>query len=746
MSQVSNAVIQSLRRTLAGPAAGVGLACFFYMPAWATESDTGGAQLEEIVVTAQKRTERLQDVPEAVTVLNTDALLANHEVSLDDYFRSVPGLTFYDNGNGFKELVIRGITTGNGDTPTVGVYIDDTPIGSSTALARGDVMVPDIDPSDLQRVEVLKGPQGTLYGSSNMGGLLKYVTVLPDTEKFSGRVGVDGETVENGGSGYAVRAAVNLPLVQDLLAVRLSGSYRDDPGYIENLTNGQKNVNHAEVQNGRIAFLWTPTESLSVKLNAVFQERQAYGLGREDYNLTTDQPVEGDLKQIQTPGTNHDREELDLYNLTIDDDFGWAKFTSSSSFARSSYVGGQDLSSLFNPILAPIFGIDNFGVGLGQTFSTDKFSQEFRLDGHFGARIDWLAGVFYTHEASSFYQIFNSVYTDTGATIPGIPLLTDTIGTSTYQEYAAFGDVTYHFTPQFDVQAGLRVSYNEQRSYFVGNGIDVFGGASVGFGTSNQTVPTFLVTPEYKFSEDLMVYGRIASGYRAGGPNYTVPGHEGQFQSDSTINYEVGFKQDLLDHTAHIEASAFYITWHDIQLLGVNDLDEEFFSNAGRAISKGIEFSGQYNPLRGLTLAGNATYADAHLTTDAPSGIYAPAGSRLPYSPVWSGQISATPAFPLVGQWNGRVGADYSYVGQRYGDFLSGPPPPGRPELPSYGVGNVHAGVDNEKYTADLWVHNVGNERGLLAANAGELSGSLDSYVATIIQPLTVGISLSMKF
>jgi iron complex outermembrane recepter protein len=745
MKEAGEMSVQSLRRRVIATAAGIGFACFLCTPLWA-DNGTGAAPIEEIVVTAQKRTERLQDVPEAVTVLNTEDLLANHEVSLNDYFRSIPGLTLYDNGNGFKELVIRGITTGNGDTPTVGVYIDDTPIGSSTALARGDVMVPDLDPSDLQRVEVLKGPQGTLYGSSNMGGLLKYVTVLPDTKEFSGRIGVDGETVDQGGSGYAVRAAVNIPLVQNLLAVRISGSTRDDPGYIENVTDGIKNFNHTTVDNGRIALLWTPSDDLSVKLNAMFQERQAHGIGREDYNLVADQPIEGDLKVIQAPGTDHDKEELGIFNLTIDNNFGWAKFTSSSSFARSSYTGGQDLSSLFNSILAPIFGIPNFGVGLAQTFSSDKFSQEFRLDGRLGPNIDWLAGAFYTHESSSFYQIFNPVYTDTGQPISGIPLLTDTIGTSTYQEYAAFGDLTYHFTPQFDLQAGLRLSYNNQASYFTGNGDAVFGGAFVGFGTSSQTVPTFLVTPEYKISDDLMIYARIASGYRAGGPNYTVPGRETQFRSDSTVNYEVGFKEDLLDHTARVEASAFYIAWHDIQLLGVNALDQEFFSNAGEAISEGLEFSGQYNPVRGLTLAANFTYADAHLTSNAPSGFYAPSGSRLPYSPEWSGQVSATYSFPLVDKWNGRIGADYSYVGSRFGDFLSNQPPPGRPELPSYGVGNVHAGVDDGKYSADFWVHNVGNERGLLAANSGQLNQELNTFVATVIQPLTVGISLAVKF
>jgi iron complex outermembrane recepter protein len=708
----------------------------------------GASQLQEVVVTAQKRTERLRDVPEAVTVLDAEALLRDHQVSLEDYSRSVPGLTFYDNGNGFKELVIRGITAGQADTPTVGVYIDDTPIGSSTALARGDLMVPDLDPSDLQRVEVLKGPQGTLYGSSNMGGLLKYVTVLPDTHEYSGRVGVDGETVDRGGSGYAVRGAVNIPLVQDQLALRISASEREDPGYIENVTDGHKDFNNARVYNGRAALLWLPSDDLSVKFNAMFQERRAYGLGREDFNLSTNQPIEGDLKVIQAPGTDHDKEELDVFNVTIDDNLGWAKLTSSSSFAKSSYVGGQDLSSLFNKLFGGIFGIPNFGDALTQSFGTDKFTQEIRLDGHWGSRIDWLTGAFYTHESSKDFQEHVPVYDDSGLRIASLPVLYDNSGTSIYQEFAGFGDLTYHFTAAFDAQAGVRVSYNKQSFEYIANNSAIFGGPSAGHGTSNQTVPTFLFTPRYKLSDDLMVYGRIASGYRAGGPNSSLPGTEPPYKSDTTINYEVGVKQELLNHTAYIEAAAFYIDWHDVQLLGLNALNESFFTNAASAVSEGLEFSGQYNIVRGLSVAANFTYADAHLTANAPPGVYAPPGTQLPYSPKWSGQASATYMVPLVGDWIGRAGVDYSYVGSRFsGTALpSRAPPPGRPELPAYQVGNVHAGVDNGKYSADLWIHNLSNERGLLAANAGTLGKQLNAYVATIIPPRTLGISLAVKF
>ncbi|MDR3511840.1 MAG: TonB-dependent receptor [Caulobacteraceae bacterium] len=739
----------SFRTRLMATAGGLSIALAAAAAAQAADApprDAGVSQVGEVVVTAQKRTERLQDVPTAVTVLNAADLVAKNAVSLDDYFRSVPGLTLYDNGEGFMELVIRGVTTGNGDTPTVGIYIDDTPIGSSTALARGDVLVPDLDPSDLQRVEVLKGPQGTLYGASNMGGLLKYITVAPDLNTFSGRVGVEGETVEKGGAGYAVRAAVNLPLIKDDLALRISGSMREDPGFVDNVANGDRNVNDARVFNGRAALLWRPTDTFQIKLSALFQNRNGYGETREDYNFLTGKPIYGDLKQSRVPGINSDRERLEQYNATIEDDLGWATLTSSTSYAKNHYYNLADLSSLFSPIFAPAFGIPDLGVELVQSFGTQKITQEVRLASRSDAKIEWLAGVFYTHESSTFYQKFNPVQTENGQAIQGLPLFALDVGRSHYQEIAGFGDVTYHFTPKFDVQAGVRYSYNNQDSHDYNNGLlDGTLTPILGAGTSHEGVTTFLFTPEYKFTDSQMIYGRIASGYRAGGPNYTLAGAETPFLSDSTVNYEVGFKSELLDRQAYVEMDAFYITWSRIQLLGVNSLDEEFFTNAGAAVSQGFEFSGQYRPVHGLTLAANLTYSDAHLTEDAPSGIYAPSGSRLPYSPRWSGQISANYEFPLVADWKGSIGGDYSYTGDRISDFQSSASI-ARITLPAYSVVNLQAGVRNERYSVNLFVKNVADERGFTAANALTLSKTPASYAVSVIQPRTVGVSLAAKF
>jgi iron complex outermembrane recepter protein len=698
-------------------------------------------QLTEIVVTAQKRTERLQDVPVAVTALNADDLIARNDVSVNDYFRRIPGVALFDNGEGFKQIVIRGITTGTGDTPAVGTYIDEIPIGSSTALARGDVLLPDLDPSDLQQVEVLKGPQGTLYGANNMGGLLKYVTKLPNLTTFSGHFETDGTTVDHGGTGYGVRGSVNIPLVTDAVALRLSGSTREDPGFINNAVTGARDVNTVHVDNGRADLLWQASADLRVRVTGLIQERRADGSNRVDYDGNSGQPYFGNLEQGAIPGTGTDREQLEVLNSTTEWNFGPGVLTSSSSFSRNSYSGHSDLSPLFGPLLSGPIGIPDLGATIDQSFDTDKFTQELRVASNAGGVIDWLGGLFYTHEASNANQFINPADATTGQFIPGLPVFGVAKVPSRYEEMAGFGDITYHVTTQFDVQGGLRYSYNDQRSQTVSKGILTTAGTSTA--TAHQGVTTFLVTPEYKFNDDAMVYARIASGYRPGGPNTIVVGApEAPYKADYTTNYELGSKFTFFEHRAYVDFDVYYIAWRDIQLLGIDALHNEFFINAGKASSKGLEFSGQIKPIEGLTLAANLSYTDAHLIDAAPPTIVAPAGSQLPYSPKSSGLISADYDFPLRGAWYGDVGGDYSYFGGRESDFAASPATP-RLTLPSYGLGNFRAGLRYDRYKVNLFVKNVADTRGFTSADT-ELLRGIGRVAYTVVQPRTVGLSVEV--
>jgi outer membrane receptor protein involved in Fe transport len=710
-------------------------------------ADTADSEdrLQEVLVTAQKSLQLAQDVPIALTVLNAQSLISRNEVSLDDYYTRVPGLTLFDDGNGFKLLAIRGITTGMNNTPTVGVYVDDTPVGSSTALARGDVLVPDLDPGDLSQIEVLKGPQGTLYGSSNMGGLLKYETVQPNLTSFSGNAEADGAYVDHGSSGYGVRANVNLPLISDVFALRISGSTREDPGYVDNVATGQTNVNSIHVTTGRIAALWAPLDGLTVKASAIVQDRRADGSGREDYDFTTHEPIFGDLTHDQIPGTGTNKSLLHLYNITVDYDFDKFSVLSSTSYAHVDYQSFSDISPEFGPLLEDILGIPGLGGTIYQHYGTEKFTQEMRLASRGDNRVDWLAGAFFTHETSVFVQDLNTASITDGSVISSLSPLSAGTGDSEYKEGALFGDVTYHVNSQIDVQGGVRYSKNWQSSLNLSQGLLGPPGVTVGQGDSSEGVTTFLFTPSFKFDPDNMVYGRIASGYRAGGPNYTLAGNEYPFGSDKSTSYEVGYKGDLLDKRLTIGTDFFYITWKNIQLLGSDDEDQSFFSNAGSAISKGWEFSAEYRLLRGLTFGLSAAYTDAYLTSTAPAGIYALPGFRLPYSARWSGRASVDYEFPIVAQWNGDVGADYSYIGQRESDFTADNTTP-RVSLPSYRVINLHAGVTVNRYSVNLYVKNLADERGIISATPLTLSKSPDYEGISIIQPRTIGLSAAVKF
>ena len=267
-------------------------------------------QLEEIVVTAQKREERLQDVPVPVTALSASALLDANEVRIQDFYTQVPGLSVTpDDLLGTSRITIRGISTGGFSNPTVGVVVDDVPYGSSTGLGYG-YTAPDIDPGDLARIEVLRGPQGTLYGADAMGGLLKYVTVDPSTDRLGGRVQADINTVFNGGKpGYGFRGSMNVPL-SDTLAIRASAFIREDPGYIDDPVLNLSAVNAVKVYGGRLAGLWRPSEDFSLKVSALFQERKAYGQSLVE-------PTLGDLKQSLARNSGDYDKQIQVYSATV---------------------------------------------------------------------------------------------------------------------------------------------------------------------------------------------------------------------------------------------------------------------------------------------------------------------------------------------------------------------------------------------------------------------------------------------
>jgi outer membrane receptor protein involved in Fe transport len=699
-------------------------------------------QLEEVVVTAQKKTENLLDVPVPVTAISADTLVESNQLRLQDYYMRIPGLslTSDDSEGAGSALSIRGITTGGFTNPTVGITIDDVPYGSSTSEGGG-FGAPDIDPSDLARVEVLRGPQGTLYGASSIGGLLKFVTIDPSTDSVSGRVEGGLSGVHNGAElGYNFRGSINAPL-SDTLAVRASGFTREDPGYIDNVLTGQRGVNRTDAEGGRLAALWKPSEAFSLKLSALLQHSKTDGSSIVDAAL-------GDLQQNTVLGGGGQDKKVQAYSATLTAKIGGLDLTSLTGYSINTQDNKIDLTPLIGQFTETEFGVTGTPALLNN--KTNKFTQEIRLSAPIGNNLQWLFGAFYTHESNQFSSTWLATNPITGDVVG--QWLYDAFP-STYTEYAAFTDLTLRFTDQFDIQMGGRESQNKQTymETLTGAYDSVFTGLpspiiQPELDTKDSSF-TYLVTPRFKVSPDLMVYTRLASGYRPGGPNTTstVFGLPPTFKPDKTANYEIGFKGDFLDNKISLDSSLYYIDWRDIQLQLVLPANGNFyFTNAGRAKSQGVELSVETRPSSGLTIAAWVAWNDAKLTAPLPPGgpgtAVGAAGDRLPYASRVSGNLSFDWEFPLASRVKGFVGGEVSYVGDREGVFTQSPQ---RQNLAGYAQADLRAGARYESWVINFFVNNAADKRGVLG---GGLGSPYFPNGFTYIRPRTAGLSVSKTF
>lgn len=679
----------------------------------ATPADSDA--LTTIIVTAEKRSEPLKDVPMSVTALSGDSLDALQARSFADYAAMVPGLSLNATQPGLTRLTLRGQNSG-GVGSTVAVYMDESPFGSSTALLNGSIITGDFDTWDLQRVEVLRGPQGTLYGANSEGGLLKFVSTAPVLGKFSGEVELNGESVSHGGEGGAVRGVVNLPM-GDTLALRVSGYSEGVSGFIDDPARDMKDVNDGRKEGGRAALLWMPTADLSINLTATSQQSKYNATNVTDVDPTTLEPLYGDLMQKRAVSERSEA-KYENYNATIDWNTGPFTVLSTTSWGILDFDYITDASPID---LAPGLGVtygEAYPVNIYEDNNAglEKFTQEIRLSSPSSNRLEWQAGGYYTRESGKLLQHLNGQALPT--TPPDFPLVGEGLEVvsldSKYEEWAGFGSLTYHFNEQFDVQAGGRYSSNKQ------NATESITGPLAGPGESFATpssgnVFTYSFAPRWHVDKDTMVYGRLATGYRPGGPNAQPvappPGTPQEYGADKTVNIELGVRSTQLDGRLSIDVAAFHVDWKDIQLfevvngIGIN-------TNGGKARSQGVEWTFAYVPVHGLTLGWTGAYTDAKLTEDAPA-VNGKDGDPLPYAPKWSTALDGEYDWNLTADWKGFVGANWSYVGSRHTDFKSFPTdatmvPNGQLELDSYNTFEARIGVNNAHYRITLYGKNLG--------------------------------------
>ena len=680
---------------------------------------------EEVLVTAQKKEERLQDVPVPMTAIDAQSLTSNNQFHLQDYYASVPGLTLAQDNRGANSISIRGVTTGVGVTSTTGITIDDVPFGASSVSPAFNP-APDVDPNDLARIEVLRGPQGTLYGASSLGGLVKYVTIDPSTAGFSGLFQVGTEGVHNGdGAGYAASGAVNMPLT-DTAAIRISGFAHQDPGYIDNVLTGQQGVNKSRTDGGRLSTLWRPSAAFMLKVSALFQDSRSDGSSQVEIA-----PQLADLQQSFLKGFGGYDRKIQAYSANLSGKIGRAELTSLTGYSKSDVSGSLDDTYYLGSEAEYLYHVG--GGGFPEHNITQKLSQELRLSVPLMQWVDWLLGAFYTREktqADGGYVLEDPVTFERGPEV-----LSQQLGIK-YQEYAAFTDLTFKLSDAFDIQLGGREGHNWQTydavetfPYPAGTSALIFPETH-----SNDNSFTYLFTPRYRLGPDLMTYARIASGYQPGGSNLgssaVVPG---TFAPDKTHDYEVGAKGEFLDRRLSLDASVFHILWRDIQLLATPTPTYDYVLNGSRAKSDGVELSLTAKPLSGLTMSGWAVWNEAELAEPLPGGCCA--GGRLPYSSRFSGYASATQEVPLWADVRGFVTGSLSYVGSREAEFSSP-----RQTLPAYAKTDIQIGMHSEQWQETVFVTNVTDRRGYLEV----LQGAFPIF--RIIQPRTMGLNVSWKF
>ena len=710
----------------------------------ATDRTETGAKskerIEEVVVSAQKREERLLDVPQSVSILSSENLSKLAATSFQDFADTVPGLSFQTAGPGFTQISLRGVTAGLDVSPTVGVYVDDVPYGSSTSFARASQITLDAALFDIDRIEVLRGPQGTLYGASTMGGLIKYVIRAPELNEFGQQLlaGVSG--IEHGAASYNIAGVLNIPIVLGKFAARASAYDTHNGGYIDNVALNRRNVNSSDLYGGRFDLLLESTDRLSFRLVGVLQNTSVDGFQLADYTLEGE-PVNGSLDQSSVFPESLDQ-RFRLVSGTFDYNFERAALTSISSYQEGRNLLHYDYSKVLVPVVGSL-GFPVSAVAGIDTTSTDKFTQEVRLASQGRARVEWLVGLFYTREKSK--QLTDLELRDlAGAPTPN-NLLTGA-NPSTYEEHAAFGDLTWHWTDRFSVTGGLRYAHNSTKFAQTQTGLL---GLSAPETEADDDVVTYLANARYQFTDHASAYARYATGYRPGGPNFVVRDPTTgvtvglpTFEADKLKSYEIGFKAETADRRLGFDAAAYYIDWDNIQVT-ITQAGFGARANApGGAQIRGSELNVYVRPIPAFTASAAIAYQDAEMAEAAPA-LRAAKGEPLPNVPPFTAALNAEYQFPVdsLQPW---IGTTVRYVDARWASFDDSRSLP-QYRLPAYTTADLRAGLTFDSVELQLYVHNLFDERGQLIPRLVffPVTGPVQ---ASIIQPRTVGLQASVRF
>ena len=763
--------------------------------------------IEQIIVTAQKRATALQDVPFSVAAPTGEQIRNSGASSLPELGRMVPGLAIADLGPGQSQVALRGISAGQvvrdqpGVKAQVGVYLDESPI--SVAL-----FTPDLDLFDLQRFEVLRGPQGTLFGSGSISGVLRYITAQPELSLFGGTVEATASTGTDSEFGGAIKGMLNMP-VGDISALRLVAYHNELPGFIDSVYPGRgkrEDVNSGTKSGARLSWLIQPTENLSITPRIVYQKLETDGYPRIDvWNIlgnpftTTQPPVtpgrRGQVTQLDEGLTD----EFRLFDVKVEANVGPLTLTSITSRTNRDVLVLRDASQLTGSVTVDLGFPDEARIDspLFDRTQLEAFSQEFRVSSNDSGPFQWLIGTFFEDVDRKYGQTLPTAgydaLTGVDSTTLNAPPDTPFYSRLTYnlQQFAVFGEATWHFADQWAATLGARYyDYDENRVLTFGGLFSAATGdadavrdapASV---SSDGFSPRFILS--YDVTDDVTINAQVARGFRLGGIN--DPLNEPLCGDDLALfssifsptwddelawNYEVGAKTQWMDGRLTFNSAVFYSDIEDLQAnVDAGNCSSRIVVNVPKAHTFGVEAELFARPTTNWDFGIGATWVEAEIDstvtgigTTPLAGIRE--GNRLPTAPELQASASIGYNQPVFSSLEGFGVLTLQYVGSSFSQLADQEPGfgcvgcAGSPriitigdptitsirydnEMPSYSIGNLRVGVRSDVWEAAVFINNLWDERAFLALDRERGTSARVGYITN--QPRTFGVSLRMSF
>ncbi len=748
----------------------------------ADAADEGG--LAEIVVTAQKYKSTIQDTPISMSALSGEQLTAAGITSVVDVTRDIPGLSTRSAGPGLTEFEARGLASNGGASPTVGFYLDEIPL-SPPALSQSGKVVIDPNLYDIDRVEVLRGPQGTLYGSGSMGGTIKVVSNQPKLGVFEGSVQGMLSDTQGGDANGSGNLMLNIPL-GEVLALRIVASDLHRSGWIDrdvvtlnvptyptpgaqalpnplpgSVTTVHKDVNTESLYGGRATLLFKPNDDLSIT-GGVFYQRLVMG----GYDLIDSPPGAGSLAHYEAQFDIREpiSDTVHIYSLNINAHLPIGDLTSASSYWDRYAVQTQDASeSVYNTLVGSTAPLPLLSVPYTEADPSHQFSEELRLTSSGNGRLHWTVGAFYSNMTSSWNEY--------GAN-PGIPspggVLFQSVNPYTLKQSALFADGSYKITDTVTLSGGLRW-YNYKSN------IDE---SQWGYVTSNPTQPTTPIATSasdkgfnprvnlsYEPTSTLNTYITAAKGFRPGGANILIPppsqppncapGSPQTFGPDSVWNYELGEKAKFFNNRLSINSDVYYVKWNSVQQVALLTCGYQVNLNAGdgRSFGPELEITGKITD--SWTIAASGAYTDAKITSPTslytglipvPSGAFCTSGSTCTVPilnvPKETASLAIVYATDVGDGYHFSARATDSYTGGATDTaYYFGVP------LPSYSIAAARASLSRDKWSATLFVDNLTNKVALMTANNTSFQFNIPQLTRyTVNQPRTIGTQVNYKF